>query len=140
LIKSRPPQAQRRKNDECINSAAAARGWALCVGRKLRCGGRSSLFTRGFGLTPPHKIAYVVLILAVAMLNQTIMYGIAMLVIAAVVGTNGLEQPVYIGLSDGDFGAGITAGIAMAIIAIIVNRMIQAWSRKRQEELRLCVE
>ena len=74
------------------------------------------------------------------MLNRTIMYGIAMLVIEAVVGTNGLEQPVYIELSDGDFGAGITAGIAMAIIAIIVNRMIQAWSRKRQEELRLSVE
>ena len=36
-------------------------------------------------------------------LNQTIMYGIAMLVIAALVGTNGLEQIVYIGLNDGNF-------------------------------------
>ena len=39
-------------------------------------------------------------------LNQTIMYAIAMLVIAALVGTNGLEQIVYIGLSDGNFGIG----------------------------------
>ena len=30
-------------------------------------------------------------------LNQTTMYGIAMLAIAALVGTNGLEQVVYIG-------------------------------------------
>ena len=65
-------------------------------------------------------------------LNQTIMYAIAMLVIAALVGTNGLEQIVYIGLSDGDFGVGIVAGAAMAIIAIIVDRMTQAWSKKRQ--------
>ncbi|MEO1110306.1 MAG: ABC transporter permease subunit [Pseudomonadota bacterium] len=73
-------------------------------------------------------------------LNQTIMYGIAMLVIAALVGTNGLEQIVYIGLSDGDFGIGIIAGIGMAIIAIITDRMTHAWSRKRQEELGLSVE
>ena len=70
-------------------------------------------------------------------LNQTIMYGIAMLVIAALVGTNGLEQIVYIGLSDGDFGVGIVAGIGMAIIAIIADRMTNAWSRKRQQELGL---
>ncbi len=68
-------------------------------------------------------------------LNQTIMYGIAMLVIAALVGTNGLEQVVYIGLSDGDFGVGIVAGMAMAIIAIITDRMTSAWSRKRQLQL-----
>lgn len=70
-------------------------------------------------------------------LNQTIMYAIAMLVIAALVGTTGLEQTVYIGLGDGDFGVGFTAGIGMAVIAIIADRMTQAWSRKRQQELGL---
>ena len=58
-------------------------------------------------------------------LNQTIMYGISMLVIAALVGTNGLGQQVYIGLGDGDFGVGMVAGIGMAIIAIIADRMTQ---------------
>ncbi len=72
-------------------------------------------------------------------LNQTIMFGIAMLVIAALVGTNGLGQTVYIGLSDGDFGVGMIAGIGMAIIAIIADRLTQAWSRKRQEELGISV-
>ena len=66
-------------------------------------------------------------------LNQTIMYGIAMLVIAALVGTNGLGQQVYIGLGDGNFGVGIIAGIGMAIIAIIADRMTQSWSKSRQE-------
>ena len=73
-------------------------------------------------------------------LNQTIMYGIAMLVIAALVGTNGLGQRVYIGLGDGDFGVGMVAGIGMAIIAIIADRLTQAWSKKRQEELGLSAE
>ena len=70
-------------------------------------------------------------------LNQTIMFGIAMLVIAALVGGTGLEQRVYIGLSDADFGVGMIAGIGMAIIAMIADRMTQAWSKKRQEELGL---
>ena len=68
-------------------------------------------------------------------LNQTIMYGISMLVITALVGTSDLGQQVYIGLGDGDFGVGMTAGIGMAIIAIMADRLTQAWSAKRQTEL-----
>lgn len=73
-------------------------------------------------------------------LNQTIIYGIGMLVIAALVGTNGLGQQIYIGLGDGDFGVGMTAGIGMAIIAIIADRITQAISLRKQEELGLIVE
>ena len=68
-------------------------------------------------------------------LNQTIMYAIAMLVIAALVGTDDLGQQVYIGLSDGDFGVGMTAGIGMAIIAMIADRMTQGWSASKRKEL-----
>lgn len=68
-------------------------------------------------------------------LNQTIMFGIAMLVIAALVGTNGLGQRVYIGLSDGDFGVGMIAGIGMAVIAMIADRITQAYSQKRRAAL-----
>ena len=70
-------------------------------------------------------------------LNQTIMFGIAMLVIAALVGTNGLGQRVYIGLGDGDFGVGIVAGIGMAFVAMIADRMTQGMSRAWQEKLGL---
>ena len=70
-------------------------------------------------------------------LNQTIMFGIAMLVIAALVGTNGLGQRVYIGLGDGDFGVGFVAGIGMAFIAMIADRMTQGMSRAWQARLGL---
>lgn len=73
-------------------------------------------------------------------LNQTIMYGISMLVITALVGTSGLGQQVYIGLGDGDFGIGMTAGIGMAIIAIIADRLTQAWSSNQQSKLGSQVE
>jgi glycine betaine/proline transport system permease protein len=66
-------------------------------------------------------------------LNQTIMYGIAMLVIAALIGTNGLEQIVFIGLTDGNMGKGLIAGISLAIIAMIADQMTASWSVKLQE-------
>ena len=68
-------------------------------------------------------------------LNQTIMFGISMLVIAALVGTSGLGQMVYIGLGDGDFGVGMSAGVGMAIIAIIADRMTTAWSKKYEKNI-----
>jgi glycine betaine/proline transport system permease protein len=68
-------------------------------------------------------------------LNQTIMYGISMLVIAALVGTKDLGQQVYIGLGDGDFGVGMVAGVGMAVIAIIADRITQAFSAGKRAEL-----
>ena len=73
-------------------------------------------------------------------LNQTIMYGIAMLVIAALIGTNGLEQIVFIGLTDGNMGKGFVAGISMAIIAMVVDRITKKISEKRSKDLGLEIE
>lgn len=70
-------------------------------------------------------------------LNQTIMFGISMLVITALVGTNDLGQQIYIGLGDGDFGVGMIAGIGMAIIAMIADRITQNVSRNMQAKLGL---
>ena len=69
--------------------------------------------------------------------NQTIMFGIAMVVSAAPVGTNSLGQHVYIGRGGGDFGVGIVAGISVAVIAIIADRMTQGVCRAWQERLGL---
>ena len=73
-------------------------------------------------------------------LNQTIMYGVAMLVIAALIGTNGLEQIVFIGLTDGNMGKGFVAGISMAIIAMIVDRITKTISERRSEALGLAIK
>jgi glycine betaine/proline transport system permease protein len=59
-------------------------------------------------------------------LNQTIMFGLAMLVITALVGTRDLGQEVYIGLSQADPGKGLIAGICIAMIAMLSERIISA--------------
>ena len=70
-------------------------------------------------------------------LNQTIMFALAMLVIAALVGTQGLGQAVYIALGQADFGLGLVAGLSMALIAIIADRVLQAFSREQKRALGL---
>ena len=59
-------------------------------------------------------------------LNQTIMLALSMLVITALVGTRDLGQEVYIALTKANTGAGIVAGLAVAFIAIILDRSIAA--------------
>ena len=63
------------------------------------------------------------------------MFGVAMLVITALVGTSDLGQEIYIGLNNGDFGVGMIAGIAMATLAMIADRMTKGYSRKGQKAL-----
>ena len=72
--------------------------------------------------------------------NQTLMMGLSMLVITALVGTRDLGQETLIALSKVDPGRGLTAGICVAFIAIIVDRLINAWSQKRKKELGLTSE
>ncbi len=66
--------------------------------------------------------------------NQTIMMALSMLVITALVGTRELGQEVYIALTKADTGRGIIAGVCVAFIAIIADRMIGAWSSRRKRE------
>jgi glycine betaine/proline transport system permease protein len=66
--------------------------------------------------------------------NQTIMMALSMLVITALVGTRELGQEVYIALTKADTGRGIIAGVCVAFIAIISDRMINAWADRRKRE------
>lgn len=59
-------------------------------------------------------------------LNQTIMMGLAMVVITALVGTNDLGQETYIALARVDPGRGIVAGLGVAFIAMILDRILMA--------------
>ncbi len=70
-------------------------------------------------------------------LNQTIMFGLSMLVIAALVGTRDLGQLVYIALGKADTGKGLIAGLSIALIAMIADRITQAWSERKKQELGL---
>jgi len=70
-------------------------------------------------------------------LNQTIMLALSMLVITALVGTRGLGQEVYIALTKADSGRGIIAGLSVAFIAIIADRILSASARRSRARLGL---
>jgi glycine betaine/proline transport system permease protein len=60
-------------------------------------------------------------------LNQTILLSLSMIVICAMIGTRDLGQEVFKALSKADAGKGIVAGLAIAFIGIIADRLITAW-------------
>ena len=70
-------------------------------------------------------------------LNQTILYAFAMLVIAALIGTTGLGQSIYGALAQADVGLGIASGAAMAILALVADRLVQGFAEERRQALGL---
>ena len=64
--------------------------------------------------------------------NQTIMLALSMLVITALVGTRDLGQEVYIALTKADTGRGIVAGLSIAFIAILADRIVSSGARRAQ--------
>ncbi len=70
-------------------------------------------------------------------INQTIMLALSMLVITALVGTRELGQEVYIALTKADTGRGIVAGLSVAFIAIIADRLITAGAARAKARLSL---
>jgi glycine betaine/proline transport system permease protein len=70
-------------------------------------------------------------------LNQTIMMALAMVVVAALVGARGLGEQVMIALNQANPGTGLVSGLAIALIAITTDRIIQSWAARRKEVLGL---
>lgn len=96
---------------------------------------------RAMGCTPWQLLVKIKLKLALPEImlgiNQTIMFALSMLVITALVGTRDLGQEVYIALTKADTGRGIVAGLAVAFIAIIADRLISAGATRTKARLGL---
>jgi glycine betaine/proline transport system permease protein len=60
-------------------------------------------------------------------INQTILLSLSMIIICAMIGTRDLGQEVFKALSKADAGRGIVAGLAIAFIGIVADRLITAW-------------
>ncbi len=63
-------------------------------------------------------------------LNQTIMMALSMVVIAAMIGAGGLGAPVVRGLNSLDIGLATIGGLAIVLIAIVLDRITQALGKK----------
>ncbi|SON58023.1 Glycine betaine transport system permease protein OpuAB [Hartmannibacter diazotrophicus] len=90
-----------------------------------------------FGSDPGQRLAYVQLPLALptimAGVNQTIMMALAMVVVASMIGVQGLGQPVLKAIANQYFTLGLFNGFAIAGIAIIFDRATQAFGRRLQK-------
>lgn len=88
-----------------------------------------------FGTTTRQKLFKVQMPLAMptimAGVNQTIMLALSMVVIAAMIGAGGLGGEVWRAIQRLQPGRGFEAGIAVVIVAMVLDRITQSITKKR---------
>lgn len=93
---------------------------------------------RSFGATPGQLLFKVELPLALptilAGVNQTIMMSLSMVVVAAMISAGGLGEVVLKGITQMKIGMGFEGGIAVVILAIVLDRITWGMARKKQKE------
>jgi glycine betaine/proline transport system permease protein len=92
-----------------------------------------------FGASKSQRLFGVQLPLAMptimAGVNQTIMMALAMVVIASMIGVKGLGQPVLKSITNQYFTMGLFNGLAIVVIAIMFDRVSQAYAKRSQRHL-----
>ncbi len=90
-----------------------------------------------YGATPLQSLCSVQIPLALptimAGINQTIMMALGMVVIASMIGVKGLGQPVLQSINNQYFTLGLQNGLAIVAIAIIFDRVSQAYAQRKQK-------
>jgi glycine betaine/proline transport system permease protein len=91
---------------------------------------------RAFGTTRWQLLVNVQMPLArpsiMAGINQTTMMALSMVVIASMIGARGLGEDVLAGIQTLDVGKGMQAGIAIVILAIVIDRISQGYGQDRR--------
>lgn len=90
--------------------------------------------SKAFGSTKWQLLYKVQLPLAtpsiMAGINQTMMLALSMAVIASMIGAPGLGSVVLEGISTVNVGLGLTGGLGIVVLAIIMDRITQGFARK----------
>jgi glycine betaine/proline transport system permease protein len=63
-------------------------------------------------------------------LNQTLMMALSMVVIAALIGAGGLGNPVVQGLNTLEIGLATIGGLAIVLLAMMLDRITQSFARR----------
>ena len=67
--------------------------------------------------------------------NQSVMFSLFMVIIAAFIGTQDLGQEMQRALSSTDVGKGLVLGFAVAFIGLMVDHLIMTWAARRRKVL-----
>lgn len=62
-------------------------------------------------------------------INQTTMMSLSMVVVASMIGARGLGEDVLLGIQTLNVGLGLEAGLAIVILAVVIDRITQAYGR-----------
>ena len=65
-------------------------------------------------------------------LNQTLMFGLFMVMIAGFIGTVDLSQEIFRALTFNDGGKGLVIGLCVAFIGLTVDRLLVSWAENRK--------
>lgn len=89
-----------------------------------------------FGATPRQQLFGVQLPLALpnimAGVNQCTMMALSMVVVASMIGARGLGEEVLLGIQRLDVGRGAAAGLAIVLLAVVMDRITQSYGRRSQ--------
>ena len=69
--------------------------------------------------------------------NQTIMFGLFMVILAAFIGTRDLGQEIFRALTFADAGKGLVIGLCVSFIGLTVDGLVTEWSTQRRRQLGL---
>jgi glycine betaine/proline transport system permease protein len=87
-----------------------------------------------FGATPMQELVKVQLPLALKAImlgvNQTILMVLSMVIIGSLVGAGALGTETIYGLTKSEIGRGAAGGTAIVLLAIVLDRVTQAWGDK----------
>ncbi len=90
-----------------------------------------------FGSSPLQILVKIELPLArptiMAGLNQTVMFSLAMSVVASMISVAGLGRLVLIGIGQLDMAGAATGGFGIVMLAIVVDRITQGFGRTRRD-------
>jgi glycine betaine/proline transport system permease protein len=68
-------------------------------------------------------------------INQGIMMALAMEVVTPLIGGQGLGLQVFDGMNRASIGISLEAGLGVVLLAIILDRLSQAWTRTQREAM-----
>lgn len=69
-------------------------------------------------------------------LNQTVMMALSLVVLASMIGARGLGEDVLDGIQTLNIGKGLQAGIAIVVLAIVIDRIMQGFGVDRRTRAR----
>ena len=69
--------------------------------------------------------------------NQAVIMALAMQVVTPLIAGEGLGKEVYTAMNTANTGRGVVGGVGIVLLAIMLDRLTQAWTKNQRKALGL---